>query len=235
MKTSLISTSLARRRLSHTERLLILLLLAGGVAIRAATTLAYSNAAATVAPTGASQPTLAPGTAAVKVISSPPQPSQSILAKLGESLVPGDFKDWVALLGVGLAFLSYHWTSEQWKRNFLTEKWTDLIEFLQQKPQYMNAERNREYLTAFTADEAKAYEMVARLCIGYLDDMYFLGYRKHFPTWFRGSIKLFAGTHRSWLERNGDSYDTQFYQFLLQQLGSEFTVPRSPAKDADHG
>ncbi len=219
MKTSLNSANLARRRFSHTVHLLILVLVAGAVAIQAATTLASSNAAATVAPTSVPQKALSPENTVLTGVPSPPPTRESLLTKFVESLVPGDFKDWVALIGVLLAFGSFYRANKRWKFNFLTDKWTELIKFLQGHSKYMNAETNRNYLTVHTGDAAKEYEMVARLCIGYLDDMYFLGYKKQFPTWFRGSIKLLAGTHRSWLERNRDSYDTEFYAFLLTQLG----------------
>jgi hypothetical protein len=60
--------------------------------------------------------------------------------------------------------------------------------------------------------------MIARLCIGYLDDLYFLRSKREIQRWFCGSIRLFAGRHKEWLKDNKDSYDPQFYNFILRQL-----------------
>ncbi len=232
MQTYLTSKRLISAPARLIQGLLIFVLLAVGLNIHSVRSLASPTATATLAPTSASEAVNSPDIAAAKVPQGPP--CDSMLERLGQSFVAKEFKDWVALLGVVLAFLGYRWTSNQWRKNFLTEKWTALMEFLQEKPQYMNPEKNRDYKTKFQDHEANAYEIVARLCIGYLDDMYFLGYRKHFKTWFRGSIKLFAGTHRVWLENNHDSYDEEFYDFLMKQLGPDHNVQPQQAKPNDH-
>ena len=105
-----------------------------------------------------------------------------------------------------------------WKWTFFTKEWSALIQCLQQHTSYMEKARADDYRRSFTGEAALGYEMTARLCIGYLDDLYFLGSRKELRSWFRGSVKLFASTHRQWLEDHRDAYDPAFYEFIMGEL-----------------
>ena len=125
---------------------------------------------------------------------------------------------WLQLFTVLIAFGSFLWIQKQWRWKYLTEEWSKLIQFLHQNAKYMNREKARTYAKSFTGTEAVEYELVARLSIAYLDDLYFLGYRKHIRNWFSGSVGLLAGTHRVWLDNNRESYDKGFYAFLVQEL-----------------
>ena len=82
----------------------------------------------------------------------------------------------------------------------------------------MDPNKNRGYATTYSAQEATEYEIVARLCIGYLDDMYFLGYEKATKNWLAGSVRFLAGTHRKWLEDHKDVYAPEFYDFIINRL-----------------
>jgi hypothetical protein len=115
-------------------------------------------------------------------------------------------------------FASVWWASKEWRMRFLTKDWSDLFKYLQEQAKYMDPDTNKDYRTAYSGEEAKKYEMVARLCIGYLDDMYFLGYKRYIKKWLHGSVKVLAGTHRKWLEDHKDSYDEKFYKFILKKL-----------------
>lgn len=127
-----------------------------------------------------------------------------------------------APLGVIVAFvaaiITVSLSVRSWKWTYFTKEWSALIQFLQPQARFMDPALTASYKTQFTGDDAMKYEMVARLCIGYLDDLYFLGSKRKIRTWFRGSVKLFAGTHRKWLEDHQDSYHKGFYNFILTEL-----------------
>lgn len=121
----------------------------------------------------------------------------------------------VALL---IAIITISYSVRSWKWTYFTKEWSALLQFVQPQARFMNSSLNADYKTHFIGDDAMKYEMIARLCIGYLDDLYFLRSKSHIRTWFRGSVKLLAGTHRKWLEDHQDSYDKRFYHFIVSEL-----------------
>lgn len=139
---------------------------------------------------------------------------------------PRDFWDYVAQFAapvgtivaiVGLIF-TMQWNAHSLRTTYFTKEWSSLIQFLQPKAKFMDPDLARDYRTAFLGEEKMAYELVARLCIGYVDDLYFLGGRRKVRNWFRGSVKLLVGTHRAWLEDHRDAYDVGFYAFVISEL-----------------
>lgn len=121
----------------------------------------------------------------------------------------------VGLIGVIVTLLL---TARNWKLTYFTKEWSTLIQFLHENAKYMERSATDTYKTSFTGSDAVKYELVARLCIGYLDDLYFLRSRRVIHSWFRGSVSLLAGTHRKWLEDHRDAYDDGFYAFVMCEL-----------------
>jgi hypothetical protein len=121
----------------------------------------------------------------------------------------------VALLA---AVVTLTWSVRNWKWTFFTKEWSTLMQFIQPQARFMDPELTSSYKTAFKGEDLMKYELIARLCIGYLDDIYFLRSKNKLRTWFRGSVKLFAGTHREWLKDHRDSYDQGFYDFITAEL-----------------
>jgi hypothetical protein len=117
---------------------------------------------------------------------------------------------------IGLIF-TLRWNAQSMRLTYFTKEWSTLLQFLQQRAKFMDPDRTRDYRHEFLAAEKMEYELVARLCIGYVDDLYFLrSYQWH--SWFRGSVKLLVGTHRAWLEDHQEYYDKEFYNFVVLEL-----------------
>jgi hypothetical protein len=142
---------------------------------------------------------------------------------------PAPPRDWIALvsalgapvitlLAVIVAIFTFRGNVRQWRWSYFTKEWSTLMQLLIDQAQFMDTTKTANYKTEFTADELTKYDIVARLCIGYLDDLYFLRSEKEMSSWFRGSMRLFAGTHRAWLSDNQSSYDPRFYQFICKQV-----------------
>jgi len=139
--------------------------------------------------------------------------------------VPSPARDWVSYvttllppfltlgaLIVGIVTLRN--TIRQWRWTYFTKEWSTLMQLLATKVSFMDPDCTADYKNKFEKTQQIEYEIVARLCIGYLDDLWFLGSEKEMLTWFRGSMRLFGGTHRAWLRDNSKSYDPRFYKFL---------------------
>ena len=141
---------------------------------------------------------------------------------------PRDVWDYVSQIAAPLgvvavviaAIITVSRSVQSWKWTYFTKEWSALMQFLQPEAQarFMDPARTENYKKQFTGDDAIRYDLVARLCIAYLDDLYFLGSKREMRSWFRGSVKLFAGTHKKWLEDHQDSYDKGFYNFVLTEL-----------------
>jgi hypothetical protein len=125
----------------------------------------------------------------------------------------------VTLVAATVAFFSFRWSVKNWRLTFFTKEWTSLIEFLKNEAKFMDPSKNREYRAHFVGEDLIKYDLIARLCIGYLDDLYYLGSKHEMCTYFRGSIRLFGDTHRSWLKDNMSAYDRSFYDFIVEELG----------------
>ena len=117
-----------------------------------------------------------------------------------------------------VAFAGIWFGYRQYKFIIFTRDWAELVKYLQERPQFMDESKTSTYRTSYNGDEAIEYELVARLCIAYLDDMWFMKSKRRFKNWFRGSIILFAGRHKAWLKDNKDSYDIEFYDHIIDKL-----------------
>lgn len=139
-----------------------------------------------------------------------------------QSRPPRDTLDYVtqivAPIGILLTLITINMNVRNWKWTYFTKEWSTLMQFLHSNAKFMDPSKTVKYKTEFIGDDAMKYELIARLCIAYLDDLYFLGSKRELLTWFRGSIKLFAGTHRAWLEDHRDSYDRAFFDFIQNEL-----------------
>lgn len=138
------------------------------------------------------------------------------------------------LLSALVALAVLLWQVRQWRLTFYTRDWTNLIKFLHANAEYMNPEKTRNYKEEFKGPDAIKYELVARLCIAYLDDMYFIGPKRIVRTWMKesmkGSVKLLCGRHRAWMEDNKQSYDKSFYDLIMQELGPKDDKKILPAQ-----
>jgi len=79
-------------------------------------------------------------------------------------------------------------------------------------------QKTEKYKEKFKDDKLIKYDFVARLCIAFIDDMYFLNYKNELDGWFKGSIKLLVQPHYKWFEDNHDSYDIKFIEFIEEKL-----------------
>jgi hypothetical protein len=104
------------------------------------------------------------------------------------------------------------------------------MRFIQPQAKFMDQSLASDYKQNFTGEEAMQYEMIARLSIAYLDDLYHIRSGKVIRKWFRGSLRLLAGTHRKWLADHEDSYDPKFYKFILKELDHCPHAPRTGSK-----
>jgi hypothetical protein len=144
------------------------------------------------------------------------QPGRDLWDNLSQIVAPLG-----TLVGLVAAIITVGWSVRSWKLTYFTKEWSALMKFVQPQAKFMDCKLTAEYETSFKNDDAMKYEMIARLCIGYLDDLYFMGSKRKLRKWFRGSVKLFAGTHREWLKAHEDSYDPKFYQFIMRQLDND--------------
>ncbi len=126
----------------------------------------------------------------------------------------------VPLGGLALATVSALWAGRQWKYQHITREWGRLIQFLIEHPRYMRPDQNANYRAEYHDEEAQRYELVARLCIAYLDDVYHLGLARFQANWLAGSANLLLGRHKAWFADNTDSYSGDFVSYMNAQLRS---------------
>jgi len=136
-----------------------------------------------------------------------------------------DSFDWWGLFGyvltVSLAGFAAWQAFMTWRLQYFTDKWYELMQFLHTHPGYMDDKKNKNYKNSFkTEQESWEYESIARMCIAYVDDLYFLKFRKQLDSWFVGTIPLLVGRHRQWFEDNEDSYDKKFYVYVIEKLNT---------------
>lgn len=67
----------------------------------------------------------------------------------------------------------------------------------------------------YDGDEAVKYDLIARLSIGYVDDLYHLKTGKYLKSWLRGSMQVFVGPHYSWFLDHKDAYDAKFVAAIM--------------------
>jgi hypothetical protein len=124
----------------------------------------------------------------------------------------------VSVCALFLAAFSAWWAGRQWKFQHMTKEWGNLVQFLVNYTAYLDPERNRNYQTAYHGEEKLKYEIVARLCLSYMDDVYYLKLWRFHDNWLVGSVKFLAGTHCIWLKDHKDAYSQDFYDDLMKAL-----------------
>lgn len=124
----------------------------------------------------------------------------------------------ISIFALFMAAFSAWWAGRQWKFQHMTKEWGSLVQFLIQNTVFMDPERNRNYATAYHGEDKLKYEIVARLCLSYLDDVYYLKLWKYHDNWLVGSVKFLAGTHCVWLKDHQDAYSPDFYDDLIEAL-----------------
>ncbi len=134
----------------------------------------------------------------------------------------GNVAQWVAalvpLLALLLAAISARWAAKQWRLQYFTKEWSNTVQFLIANSEFMNPDTNKEYRVNYKGDKLVKYELVARISIAYVDDLYYLGTGKYFENWLRGSVKVFVHPHRWWFRENSDSYAKEFVKYITDSL-----------------
>jgi hypothetical protein len=146
------------------------------------------------------------------------RPERDFWDYLSQVAVP--LSPWAALF---VAIYTVKSSVRTWKLTYLTKDWSALIQFIQSQPKFMDRKLTVAYQQSFQGDDAIRYEMIARLCIGYLDDVYVL--ERRIPSWLCGSVDLFAATHRKWMEDHKSSYDLKFYESIMCELDKRKVGP----------
>ena len=106
----------------------------------------------------------------------------------------------------------------EYRQKFLSQEWSSLMRFLLVNAEYMDREKNRNYRTAYEGVDVVRYELVARICIAYVDDMYFMDFAKSQADWMVGAIPLFIGTHAAWFRDHPSFYAADFYASVCAEL-----------------
>lgn len=140
----------------------------------------------------------------------------SIIANLGS---------WIGGLIIAvIAALAAAWFGfRQWRLQHFSDKWYHLMEFLNEHSGYMDTIKNGNYDTAYpTAEEKWKYESIARMCVAYVDDAFYLGIynNKSNDDWYKGTVPLLVGKHYQWFLDNDDSYSDKFKLFVEGRLKS---------------
>jgi len=134
----------------------------------------------------------------------------------------GNVAQWVAALialaALILAAISARWAAKQWRLQYFTKEWAQTLQFLFANPSYLNPEKNRNYQTKYDGDEAVKYDLIARLSIGYVDDLYHLKTGKYLSSWLRGSVQVFVSPHSAWFLDHKDAYDPNFVSAMQAEL-----------------
>lgn len=112
---------------------------------------------------------------------------------------------------------------DRWRIQHFTKEWDGLVRFLSDKvnADFMDPNLTGDYKNSFKKTEFIRYEMVARMCLAFLDDMYHQNYSENMKDWYSGSLGLFAGRHWQWYTDNRDSYSADFQKFLDEHVPLE--------------
>jgi hypothetical protein len=134
----------------------------------------------------------------------------------------GTLAEWVTAL-VGMvaliaALISGRSAWNQWKTQYVVAEWYKTVDFLFANPQYLDPIRNHDYREEYSGEEAIKYELVARRSIAYVDDLFQFGLRGHLGSWLSGAVYVFVRPHLSWLRHNRESYSTEFFDAVVNQL-----------------
>ncbi len=123
-----------------------------------------------------------------------------------------------AIVALFAALIGYLAGIRSWRLKYFTEQWWATMRFLYENSQFLDGKKNKDYMANYPGEELRKYELVARMSIGLLDDMYCAGSKKDLENWFRGSIKVLAAPHQAWFRTHQDSYDPKFYTYLSERL-----------------
>lgn len=140
----------------------------------------------------------------------------------GPSSAAAVVAQWI-IAGVGvfaliLAAISAWWAATQWRLQYFTTEWSRTLKFLYSHPQFLDPTANRTYDTAFTGKDRQEYEIIARLSIGFVDDLHHLKMGKYLKSWFKGATRLFVLPHASWFNKHHESYSKQFVEAIQKEL-----------------
>jgi hypothetical protein len=140
-----------------------------------------------------------------------PQTGAIIVQKgSGDSSVAQIVQAIASLLTLAIAV----WAALQWRTQYATKEWSNTAQFLLKYPRFFGDDINLTYKTKYKDQEAAKYELVARLSIAYLDDVYHLSMKDQLAGWLSGSIRVFAYPHRQWFRDHKSSYSIYFFRFV---------------------
>ena len=140
--------------------------------------------------------------------------------------------------GLGILAGLVGWLAiNRWRVQHFTTEWDELVRFLSQKDNanFMDPEKTRDYKNKFKGKKLIRYEMVARMCLAFLDDMFHQKYlkKKKVKDWYAGSLELFAGRHWEWYSDHKDSYSLKFQTFLSENVKQRNAMPSASAEDTN--
>jgi len=124
----------------------------------------------------------------------------------------------VAFCALILAAFSAWWAAKQWRLQYFTKEWASTIRFLFDNPEFLNPEKNERYKDVYEHTDRFKYELIARVSIAYVDDLYHLRTGKYLKSWLRGSVKLFVSPHIQWFRDNTDAYDRKFVEAINRMI-----------------
>ena len=135
---------------------------------------------------------------------------------------------WLKLLNIGFApalLAATAWfgvkrAQNEYRTKFLTEEWHDLLELLLAHPRFMNPALTDSYVDSFSSDELVQYEMIARICIDYVDDVHMLGTTAKTREWFREGVKVFVAPHRAWFTDHASDFRVDLVDAVKSSLAS---------------
>lgn len=127
-------------------------------------------------------------------------------------------KTTIPVLIVTIAALTLRWGYRSWRLKYMTDEWNERVKFLLNYAEFMDADANASYVESFKNEKAIQYELVARFCLSYLDDLYHLGCNEELGGWISGSIELFGKRHRQWFLDHQVAYSPAFRKFLIKEL-----------------
>jgi len=133
---------------------------------------------------------------------------------------------WLKFLDIGFgpaliaitAWFGVKRAQNEYRTKFLTEEWHDLLELLLQHPEFMNTSKTADYQNNFNGDQLVEYELIARVCIDYVDDVHMLGTTEKTREWFREGVKVFVAPHKAWFNDHKDEFRPDLRSAISENL-----------------
>lgn len=151
-----------------------------------------------------------------------------ILPRLSNS---GSTAQWVSAGVSGFAFalavISGWLAYRRWRLDYLTSEWSKTIHFIFAHPEFLDADANRQYRVSHQGKELHRYELVARLSIAFLDDLYHLRMRGHLENWLKGSVDIFLRPHYQWFNDHTEFYSDGFVEDMRRRM-NQLEAPSKP-------